>query len=479
MIKKIIISTSNNIAAIINNSKIQELIIINDTYQINDIYIGIVQKIFTSINAAFIKLNYSKKSGFIHISDTKYLYDLKNSSISTISNTLFVRQKILVQIIKEPTNTKGPRLTTNIHLSGQYLTLMPLNNTICVGQKIYDENERSFLRALGILIKPFKMGILFKESSVGITEKILIKEIQNLTRQWNFIEKSVTMAHCPTLLYQDKDIIQKILRDYCKKDIEIIITDSKSSLQQIHEYLITNSQTIPKNHQLSLQLYKSNTCILEKFQINSVIFNILKSKVELGSGIYIFIESSEALTTIDVNSGSFNDSGSSQDSLLKTNCLAATEIAYQLKIRNINGIIIIDFIDMKSHNDQLILLEHLNKSLKYDDGKPEIIQLSELGLVELTRRRRGKSIKEVFASNTRESNKKNNEAEIQRYGKQYHKDHNYTLNINTVFFKKRFNRNLKIYHSSKKRNTFIPLHQRYIIPVDLYYSTIDPIVLYN
>nr|YP_009313000.1 Ribonuclease E [Dermonema virens]SCW21254.1 Ribonuclease E [Dermonema virens] len=472
MIKKIIISNSNNIAAIIKNSKIQELIIINDTYHINDIYIGIVQKIFTSINAAFIKLNQNDKSGFIHVSDTKYLHEPKNQNAGTIEDVLFMRQKILVQIIKEPTRTKGPRLTTNIHLSGRYLTLMPLNNNICIGQKVYDENERSFLRALGILIKPFKMGIIFKESSVGTPEKILIKEINRLSHQWNFIEKSVTQARGPMLLYQDSDLIRRIIRDYFTKDIEIIISDSKKSLQQIYEYIVVENNGLKHKSTAILEFYASKACILEKFCISSIIFEVLRSKVELQSGVYIFIESSEALTTIDVNSGSFNNSKSSQDSLLRTNCLAATEIAYQLKMRNINGIIIIDFIDMKSQNDQLTLLEHLHKSLKYDEAKPEIIQLSELGLVELTRRRRGKSIKEIFIETPGEYIISNNKT----IGSSK-KDCNYSLDINTIFFRKKFQKNLTVDSKSDKKYNFIPLKQRFIIPIDLYYSTTDETIL--
>nr|YP_009313820.1 Ribonuclease E [Hommersandiophycus borowitzkae]SCW22074.1 Ribonuclease E [Hommersandiophycus borowitzkae] len=480
MIKKIIISHLNNIAAIIHNSKIQELIVNNDIYQLNDIYIGIVQKIFTSINAAFIKLNYSNKSGFIHVSDTKYLYRLKHSNLSSISEALSIRQKILVQIIKEPTLTKGPRLTTNIHLSGQYVILMPLNNTICIGQSIYDENERSFLRALGILVKPFRMGILFKESAVGIAEKTLIHDIQHLNRKWNFIEKSAIEASYPQLIYYDTDIIQKVLRNHFDKKTTIIIADSKNSLQQIHEYLITHKLQSYKQ-KIYLQLYQTNTCILEKFCITSVIFNMLNPKIELPSGIYMFIESSEALTTIDVNSGSFNQYGNTNTSLLQTNCLAATEIGYQLKIRNINGIIIIDFIDMKSNQDQLVLLKHLDQVLSYDDAKPEIIQLSELGLVELTRRRRGQSIKEIFGYNEENNvnKKKIKEQEKNLCISTNQSSYNEISDINSTFFKKTFTYHHKVKDQNTNANRFLELKYKYMIPMSLYYSIIENTIHYN
>ena len=144
MIKKIIISRLNNIAAIIQHNKVQEIVIINDKYQINDIYLGSVQKIFTPINAAFIKINNNERSGFIHISDIKYNNRLHD--IYSITNSIIVNQILLVQILKEPTQNKGPRLTANIHLTGQYVILMPFNNIISIANKIYDENERSYFR---------------------------------------------------------------------------------------------------------------------------------------------------------------------------------------------------------------------------------------------------------------------------------------------------------------------------------------------
>ena len=157
MIKKIIISHFNNVAAILQNNKIQEIILTSKTYQVNDIYIGVVQKIFSSINAAFIKLNPCSKSGFIHISDIKYLK--RNQTNQYIADVLSINQIVLVQVIKEPSINKGPRLTANIHLYGKYLVLMPFCNTISISNKIYDENERTYLYALAVLLKPSMMGL--------------------------------------------------------------------------------------------------------------------------------------------------------------------------------------------------------------------------------------------------------------------------------------------------------------------------------
>lgn len=468
MIKKIIISSLNNIAAIIHNNKIQEIIIINNTYQVNDIYIGKVQKIFTSINAAFVQLNYHDKSGFIHVNDIKIGHNTTNPQ--NILDTITIQQKLLVQIIKEPTKIKGPRLTTNIHLSGKYLILMPFNNIVCIANKIYDENERSFLRALGILIKPATMGLLFKESSTGINEILLIEDLQNLKKQWNFIQKAAIHKPCPSLLYKDDAIISKIIRDFCDSDVESIIIDSKDGFKNLYKNLSTRKNIGYLEH-ITLQLYQRKICMLEKFSINSTIFNALQTKVELQPGIYIFIESLEALTVIDVNSGSFNQGSNSNNSILRTNFLAANEIAYQLKIRNLNGIILIDFIDMKSYKDQLKLLEHLNKILKMDNARPEIIQLSELGLVELTRRRRGQSIFEIFNNDVKNMDL--------TYSTDLITSEEYISNVNAIFFKKRFKKTIKLkqWNSDLTSNTLmtinlVPVHHRYIMPITLYHFTL-------
>lgn len=475
MIQKIIISNFNNIAAIVKNNKIQELVVIQNTYQVNDIYIGMVQKIFTSINAAFIQLNYYDRSGFIHANDIKNYNALRK--LHHISENIKVQQKILVQIIKEPTRNKGPRLTTNIHLSGKYLILMPFNNTLHIAKKIYDEKERSFLQALGILIKPAKMGILFKESSQSIEEQVLIDELRNLKKQWEFMQKATINAESPELLYKDNNIVRQIARDHYSRDVQQIIVDSTESAKKIHEFI--SSPNFISNSTL-IRIYNQKTYILEKFHINTVICNALNPRIELESGICIFIEVSEALTIIDVNSGSFNPSDNSKDTILKANCLAATEIACQLKLRNLSGMIIIDFIDMISQKDKLSLLQHLHSMLKNDNARPEIIQLSELGLVELTRRRRSKSLLEVFHAKNKQS-VINHTLDISSE-KIVERDKAKYLNINTIFFKKRFNNKLvlpwrhSIQDTDLEKVSFIPLIYSNVIPLELYSSLLETIV---
>jgi len=397
MTNTIVISCLHNIAAILYCGQIQKLVVANAHYQLNDIYLGTVDKIFSGINAAFINLGKNEYSGFIHISDTGPLK--KKYYVNNITNILTIRQKVLVQIIKEPTLNKGPRVTANITLSGRYIVLMPFSQAICISRKIYDEDERHYLTALAILIKPATMGLLFRPSAIGIDEEIILSELRNLKEQWSFIQKSAINNCAPVLLYKDEDIVKKVIRDFYNNNTKNIVIDSNLGLKQLNYYVHTwqcnFSSTIP-----SIKLYSSNKCVLDAFRINQAISRALIPKVDLILGGYMFIETLEAFTIIDVNSGSFNNSTSARETVLKTNCSAATEIAYQLKIRNIAGVIIIDFIDMESQRDQLQLLEHFNKELSFDDAKPQIVQLSELGLVELTRRRKGKSLYELVSNDS-------------------------------------------------------------------------------
>nr|BED43080.1 RNase E [Pyropia sp. Myanmar_A]BED43277.1 RNase E [Pyropia sp. Myanmar_B]BED43474.1 RNase E [Pyropia sp. Myanmar_C] len=395
MTNTIVISCLHNIAAILYCGQIQKLVVANAHYQVSDIYLGCVDKIFSGINAAFIDLGKYEYMGFIHVSDTG---PLKNKYyINNITDILTIRQKILVQIIKEPTVNKGPRLTANITLSGRYIVLMPFSQTICVSRKIYDQDERHYLKSLGVLIRPAAMGLLFRHAALGIDEEIIVRELKKLKDQWSFVQKSAINSYSPVLIYQDASIVKKIVRDFYDDNVHNIVIDSNLGFQQlsyyVHAWRCNNSRINP-----SIHLHGNNKCILNVFGVKQAIYRALVSKVDLILGGYMFIETLEAFTMIDVNSGSFNNSFSTRETVLKTNCFAATEIACQLKIRNISGVVIVDFIDMESQRDQLQLLEHFNKELAIDDAQPKIVQLSELGLVELTRKRQGKSLYELIDS---------------------------------------------------------------------------------
>nr|QUE28759.1 Rne [Porphyropsis coccinea] len=398
MKKKIIISKFYNIAAVVNNNKVEELIFAQDNYQVNNIYIGIVNKIFPSINAAFIKIDHNYKSGFIHSSDIHFINNKR--SFSNLYNTLVndllvVGQKILVQILKESNLNKGPRLTTNLTLIGRYLVLIPFSKSICISRTVEESEERNYLKALAVLIKPATMGLLLKSHIIGVSENAVIQELNYLKKQWYFIQKLACTSVAPQLLYSDNNLSHKTIRDFYNSQISSILVDTVSLSHSITRYL-HNWLCFSCNHYPFLSVYDKSDSIFEKHGITTLFQKAMSSRVDLPLGSYIYIETVEAMTIIDVNSGGFNKVTTSKDAVLEINIEAAKEIAYQLRIRNIAGLIIVDFIDMQSENDQLQLLKSLHKFLEIDAARPQIVQLSELGLVELTRRRSGKSLSEVF-----------------------------------------------------------------------------------
>ena len=393
MPKQIIIAEQHHIAAVFWEEQIQELIVATGHQQVSDIYLGTVENVIPGIDAAFVNIGNSERNGFIHVTDLGPLR-LKRSA-AAITELLTPQQKALVQVMKEPTGNKGPRLTGNITLPGRYLVLMPYGKGVKLSRRISNENERSRLRALAILIKPPGMGLLIRTEADGKAEEAIMEDLEFLQKQWESIQYQANYAKPPILLNRDDDFIQRVLRDTYSAEVNTIMVDSSSGVKRIKQQLANwSSGRSPQG--VFIDHHKEPQPILDYYRVSAAIREALKPRVELPSGGYIIIEPTEALTVIDVNSGSFTRSATARETVLWTNTEAATEIARQLRLRNIGGVIVVDFIDMDSHRDKIKLLEHFNNSLKGDKARPQIAQLSELGLVELTRKRQGKNIYELF-----------------------------------------------------------------------------------
>ncbi len=393
MSKQIVIAEQHRLAAVFSEDQIQELIVATGSHQVSDIYLGIVENVLPGIDAAFVNIGDSERNGFIHVSDLGPLR-LKRAA-GSITELLAPQQKVLVQVMKEPTGNKGPRLTGNISLPGRYLVLMPYGRGVNLSRRIRNENERNRLRALAILIKPAGMGVVIRTEAEGMPEEAIMEDLESLQRQWEAILQEAGSTRAPALLNRDDDFIQRVLRDVYSADVNRIVVDSHTGLKRVKQQLLNwGGGKAPQG--VLIDHHRDRIPILDYFRVNAAIREALKPRVDLPSGGYIIIERTEALTVIDVNSGSFTRSATARETVLWTNCEAATEIARQLRLRNIAGVIIIDFIDMDSRRDQLQVLEHFNKALRADKAKPQISQLSELGLVELTRKRQGKNIYELF-----------------------------------------------------------------------------------
>ena len=390
MSQQIIIAEQARIAALLKDDRVDELIVAQGQYQVGDIFLGTVDNVLPGIDAAFINIGESDKNGFIHISDLGPLRLKKG--IFGITELLEPKQKVLVQVIKEPTGSKGPRLTGNISIPGKYMILQPYGQGVNISRKINTETERSRLKALGVLIKPPSTGLVFRTEAEKIKEELLINDLETLIQQWDNILKVSESSNPPSLVKRDDDFSLKILRDHIKSSTKSIIIDSKFSVERAKDFLINYESKI------GIEFHDNNLDqnILEKYEIKKTIQKALQPRVDLPSGGYIIIEPTEALTVIDVNSGSFTRSANSRQTVLWTNCEAAVEISKQMKLRNIGGVIVVDFIDMESRRDQFQLLEHFTSAIKDDSARPQIAQLTELGLVELTRKRQGQNIYELF-----------------------------------------------------------------------------------
>ncbi|AFY83690.1 Rne/Rng family ribonuclease [Oscillatoria acuminata] len=394
MPKQIIIAEQYRIAAVFSEDQIQELVVATGTHQVSDIYLGVVENVLPGIDAAFVNIGDPDRNGFIHVTDLGPLR-LKRSS-GAITELLSPQQKVLVQVMKEPTGNKGPRLTGNITLPGRYLVLMPFGRGVNLSRRIRTEAERNRLRALAILIKPAGMGLLVRTEAEGVGEEAILEDLEFLQKQWEDVQREAATIRPPALLNRDDDFIQRVLRDMYSADVNRIVVDASTGVKRVKQQLMSwNEGKTPPG--VLIDEHRERTPILEYFRVNAAIREALKPRVDLPSGGYIIIEPTEALTVIDVNSGSFTRSATSRETVLWTNCEAATEIARQLRLRNIAGVIIVDFIDMDSRRDQLQVLEHFNKALKADKNRPQIAQLSELGLVELTRKRQGQNVYELFS----------------------------------------------------------------------------------
>ena len=389
MPQQIVIAEHLRIAAVLTDDRIDELVVAQGRYQIGDVYLGTVENVLPGIDAAFVNIGESEKNGFIHITDLGPLRLKKGGA--GITELLEPRQKVLVQVMKEPTGTKGPRLTGNLTLPGRFLVLQPQGQGVNISRRIVSENERNRLRALGVLIKPPGAGLLIRTEAEEVSEELLIDDLETLLRQWEAIQLAADTATPPVLLNRDEDFVHRVLRDLYKPEVTRVVVESPEAVARVNAFLG------PDQASLDVECFQEPTEILEHFRVNAAIRDALRPRVDLPSGGYIIIEPTEALTVIDVNSGSFTRSANARETVLWTNCEAAVEISRQLKLRNIGGVVVIDFIDMESRRDQLQLLEHFTQASHDDSARPQIAQLTELGLVELTRKRQGQNIYELFS----------------------------------------------------------------------------------
>ena len=381
---KIIIAERDNIAAVMENGKVAEFYVHRGEIILGDVYLCQVENILPSIEAAFVNVG-SDKMGFLHAQDV--------GGKGALQDKLKPKQKLVVQVVKEPVGHKGPRVTTEISLPGRFLVLMPNEAGINVSKKITSAKERARLKSIVNLLKPVGVGIIVRTEAEGQTEADIQEDLEILLEKWNNIVTSAESLTPPSLLYRDQDLLYRVIREACNEETQEIIVDTAFAMNRVQNIL----QNWHMNKNINVTLYKGSEPLLVAMDIHKEIKAALQMKVNLPSGGYLFIQTTEALTVIDVNSGKFTNSATQDETILKTNIEAVHEIARQLRLRNIGGMIIIDFIDMTSRIDKLTMMEELEMAVEADKAKPQVGQLSDLGLVEMTRHRQGQAISEIFA----------------------------------------------------------------------------------
>jgi len=388
--------------AILEDGKLENYFVerAQDRTILGNIYKGRVETIVPSVGAAFVNVG-MEKNGFLYLNDTLAMametedIDLKEGGNGRRPEHVQLKegQELLVQVTKEPFGTKGPRLTTHISLPGRYLVLMPFERHFGISKKISDDAERHRLRAiLGGLKVPEHMGVIMRTVAWGATDKEIQRDFQLLLRLWDRIDKAGHKRNAPFLIYEDYDLALRMLRDYFNEEIDSIWVDSKDEFRRVLRFVRSYMARLSN----AVKFYRENTPLFEKKGIEGEIEKLYAIKVFLKSGAYIVIEPTEGLTVIDVNSGKFRKKNISQEQMaFSVNCESAREIARQLRLRDVGGIIVVDFIDMMEEKHRRELINVFKSALSSDRAKTDVLGISKLGLVQMTRERTHRTLESI------------------------------------------------------------------------------------
>ena len=378
--------------------------------QVGDIFKGRVNAVLPGMQAAFIDIGL-EKTAFLHVSDMVVPDSDSIDSIGedsdagerrarkvprgmSIEGLLKKGQEIMVQVTKEPIGTKGPRVTTQISIAGRYVVLMPGSPQVGISRKIENREDRSRLREMIKEILPPGAGVIIRTVGEGKQKGQFVADIRYLTQLWKKIQKAYTHMPCLSVLHKEVGLTTGLIRDLFNEDVDRLIIDSKQEHKQIQTYL----QLISPELKDRIHLYKEETPIFDAYEIESEIEKTLSNRSWLKAGGYIILDQTEALVAIDVNTGRYTGEKNQEETIFRTNMEAAKEIGRQLRLRDIGGIIVIDFIDMERESNRAKVLETLREELKRDRSRTKTFRVSELGLVEMTRQRVRPSLLHYFSS---------------------------------------------------------------------------------
>ncbi|GAA6166215.1 ribonuclease G [Sessilibacter corallicola] len=388
--------------ALIENGVLQEVYIERTQSKgfVGYIFKGKVVRVLPGMQAAFVNIGL-ERAGFIHAADIAPLdengMEDRNAQVPDIRDIVHEGQTLTVQVTKDAIGTKGARLTTHLSVSGRYLVYMPQTEHIGISTRIEDEGERERLRNLvekgveDLQEKP-DGGFIVRTVAEGAQEEDLISDIPFLQKMWADLAQQIKSARVPSIIYQDLPLFMRTLRDLVKPHIEKVRVDSR----EVHGKMIEFSKQYAPEIAGKIEHYPGERPLFDLYGVEDEIQKALSTKVPLKSGGYLLVEQTEAMTTIDVNTGGFVGHRNLEETIYKTNLEAASAIARQLRLRNIGGIIVVDFIDMKEQENQRQVLRTLEKAMEKDHAKTTITGVSELGLVEMTRKRTRESLGQIM-----------------------------------------------------------------------------------
>ena len=373
---------------------------------VGNIYCGRVVKVLPGMEAAFVEVGV-ERAAFLYVGDLVGARPVVadedapgdevgprvgpgvRRELPRISDLLRTGQELLVQVSKEPLGTKGPRVTTNITLPGRYLVLLPDVDRVGVSRRIEDEPERTRLQELVDSLRPPGVGFIVRTAAEGASEDALRFDMKVLLAIWHDVARRRAAARAPALLYLDLDVVLRTLRDACAEKLDRVVVDDVDELQRIDGFV----RDIVPDLVHRVELYDGLDPIFDAYGIEVELHRALDRRVWLRSGGYLVIEETEALTSIDVNTGRFTGRRNLEDTIVRTNLEAVREIVYQLRLRNIGGLIVIDFIDMTREENRERVFRSLQEALRSDRAKCNVLEISALGLVEMTRKRVRESLR--------------------------------------------------------------------------------------
>lgn len=403
-------SGNQNRIALIENGELAQLFIESEENQrtVGNVYVARVHKVMSGIKAAFIDMG-TPKDAFLHFSDAGDHLDeyvamlngkeaipssakrdiqnkenLNNSQKQMLAGKVLKNgQKLLVQIVKEPIGSKGPRVSTDITIAGRFLVLIPMGDYIAVSKRISNYKERRRLKSILNNMVPDGFGVIVRTVAQGQEDQAIEDDLRTVLQKWERVVDGLEHAKPPSLLYKDLDMTESLIRDLFAKNYDRVLIDDPKMFRQIKSYV---SQIAPQMVP-NVELYKKKEHIFDFMKISEDVNSIFSPRVRMKMGGYLIFEQTEAMYVVDVNSGPYAAKEKQEDNSLKTNLEAAREIAKQLRLRDIGGIIVVDFIDLKDDKNRKKIYDEMKKEFRKDPAKTNLLGMSDFGLVQITRQR--------------------------------------------------------------------------------------------